>query len=74
MNSTKRSLMRVFEDLGLEVVNTEMTGSNHYKFTTINSNGETRFFIAPNTPSDHRSMLNFRAEVKRWKRREETLP
>ena len=67
--NTKRmkEFHRIFDDLGLPVLGTEMTRSGHYKITT-ECEGDRRFFVAPYSPSDHRAVKNFDAEVKRWKR------
>lgn len=62
-----RKYMQVFDDLGVEVVDTCMTGSCHYKFN-VTCCGKCKFFIAPFSPSDHRGIMNFRAMVKRWQR------
>lgn len=62
-----RPYLKVFDDLGLEVVDTEVTGSNHYKIT-VTSGDKRCFFIAPRSASDVRSLQNFKSLVKRWKR------
>lgn len=62
-----RPYLKVFDDLGLQVVDAEVTGSNHYKIT-VTYHGKHRFFIASRSESDHRSLHNFRALVKRWQR------
>ena len=62
-----RNYLKIFDDLGIKVVGTEVTGSCHYKIT-VTSNGNRRFFIASRSPSDPRTLSNFRAMVKRWKR------
>lgn len=63
----KSSHEQVFRDLGIEIVSTEKTRRNHYKIVA-DINGERKIFVASSTPSDHRSILNFTADVKRWKR------
>lgn len=59
--------LMALEDLGLQVVNAEPTGKSHYKIS-VTSRGKRRFFIAPRSASDARSLKNFRALAKRWKR------
>ena len=60
----------VFEEVGLPILGTQMTGSGHFKFET-ECNGQHHSFVAPYSASDHRSMMNFRAQLKRWKRNTE---
>lgn len=62
-----RPYLKVFDDLGLQVVDAEVTGSNHYKIT-VTAHGKRRFFIVSRSESDYRSLSNFRAMVRRWKR------
>jgi hypothetical protein len=62
-----RDYIKVFDRLGVNVVNTTMTGSSHYKITA-ECNGQTRFFIASNSGSDHRAVQNFESEIKKWQR------
>jgi hypothetical protein len=67
--------LKVFNDLGIEIVSTARTGSCHYKITATYKDHR-KFFIAASSVSDHRAIQNFRSEVKRWKRsteQEETL-
>ena len=70
MNSRVKPFLKVFDDLGIEIVDTQVTGSNHYK-VTVTACGNRKFFIAPNSPSDRKSYLNFRAMVKRWQKQAE---
>jgi hypothetical protein len=58
--------LKVFDELGIEIVDTEMTGSCHYKFK-VTACGNCKFFIASYSSSDHRALMNFRSDVKRWK-------
>ena len=60
-----RPLIKVFDDLGIEIVSIEATGSSHYKMT-VEAKGTRRFFIASFSSSDRRSLLNFRGDVRRW--------
>lgn len=62
-----KPFLKVFDDLGIEVVDTTITGSNHYKIT-VTASGNRKFFIASNSPSDSKSFRNFRAMVRRWYR------
>lgn len=62
-----RNYLKVLDDLGVKVIDTTVTGSSHYKIT-VTSNGNRQFFIASRSPSDHKTIRNFRAMVKRWKR------
>lgn len=61
-----RNYLKVLDDLDVRIIDTEVTGSNHYKIT-VTSSGKQRFFIASQSGSDHRALRNFRAMVKRWK-------
>ena len=65
--SHAKPFLKVFDDLGIQVVDTTVTGSNHYK-VTVTASGNRKFFIVPKSPSDRRGVLNFRAMVKRWHR------
>ena len=69
MNIVKRlrPYLDVFEELGAKVDRLERTGSTHYKII-VTSHGKTRFFVAPFSSSDNRSIKNFRADVRRWVR------
>lgn len=62
-----RPFLKVFDDLALEVVDTEMTGSGHYRIT-VTCGGKNHFFIAPFSPSDRRAYLNFKSDVRRWQK------
>lgn len=62
-----RPYFKVFDDLQVEVVDTSVTGSSHYRFL-VTSNGNRGTFIAPRSSSDHRALRNFKSQVKRWKR------
>jgi len=67
MASLKRiqPYLTVFTELGATIDRLERTGSTHYKIIAT-SNGKTRFFVAPFSASDNRALKNFRADVKRW--------
>jgi hypothetical protein len=67
MTSGIREYIKVIDDLGLRVINTSVTGSNHYKIT-VTSRGKRKFFVASRSPSDHKTIRNFREMVKRWQR------
>lgn len=62
-----RPFLKVFDDLKMEVVDAEMTGSGHYRIT-VTCDGKNHFFIAPYSPSDRRAFLNFKSSVKRWQK------
>lgn len=65
--------LKVFEDVGVDVVSVSSTGSCHYKITAT-CNNQQKFFIAGSSKAEYRGLQNFKAEVKRWKRStEETL-
>ena len=69
------SYLRVFEDIGVDVVSVSRTGSCHYKITA-SCNDQQKFFIAGSSKAEYRALENFKSEVKRWKRsteKEETL-
>lgn len=59
--------LEALRELGLEVVSTEPTGKSHYKII-VTSKGKRRFFVASRSESDSRSLKNFRALARRWKR------
>jgi len=61
-----RPYIDVLEDLGVRVIDTRVTGSNHYRIDVM-ANGTRKFFIASRSSSDHRALQNFRTMVKRWK-------
>ena len=67
MRGYLKTYLRALDDLGVEIVGTEVTGSNHYKIT-VTADGNQQFFIAGFSSSDHRALMNFRAMVKRWRR------
>lgn len=61
-----KSYVRLFDDLGCEILEISITGSVHLKLT-VTYRGNRRFFIAPVSPSDsQRGFKNFRADVKKW--------
>jgi len=62
-----REYLRVLDDLGVRVVSTDVTGSNHYRIS-VTYRGNAHFFIASRSPSDLRTLDNFRAMVRRWQR------
>jgi hypothetical protein len=66
-----RPYLKVFDDLGIDIVDTRVNGRSHYEIT-VTSQGTTCFFVAPRSASDHRALQNFRSQVKRWKRSLET--
>lgn len=57
-------------DLPVEVTACKVTRSNHVK-VYVRHQGETRFFVAASSPSDTRSMMNFRGEISNWIRQKE---
>jgi hypothetical protein len=67
MTRAVREYLRVLDDLGVRVVGTTVTGSNHYRIT-VTYGGNAHFFIASRSPSDLRTLDNFRAMVRRWQR------
>lgn len=58
---------QIIGQLGAEVVSVEMTQKMHLKIT-VTYMGNTQFFIGASTPSDHRTGLNFKGNVRRWMR------
>lgn len=52
-------------DLPVEVVACKHTKSNHTK-VYLSHEGETRFFVTAGSPSDIRSLHNFRGQVSSW--------
>lgn len=65
----KRHLVRQYERtaerFGCSVVDVSVTGGKHVKMT-LRHGDRTRFFILPSSPSDHRFLLNYRRDVRRW--------
>lgn len=57
----------VIEKLGCQLVETHYTGKSHYKLV-VASGPHRHFFVASNSPSDRRSVLNFASDVRRWLR------
>lgn len=53
------------EKMGVEVNGTGVTGNTHIKLE-VTRRGNHRFFILPNTASDHRSFLNWKCDVRKW--------
>ena len=53
---------------GLTVAKTEPTCSGHIRIEARNNLGQEAFFICPSTPSDHRGLMNKRAEFRRFAR------
>lgn len=66
MNKFERNVHKIFENLGVEVENIEMT-IRHFKIHA--KKGENKhMFVKACSPSDHRADLNFKTDVKRWLR------
>lgn len=67
--------LKVFDDLGIEIISTARTGSCHHKIVASYKDHQ-KFFIAGSSRAEYRALENFKSEVKRWKRsteQEETL-
>lgn len=62
-----RPYLKVFDDLGIDIIDAEVTGHSHYKIT-VTSQGRRKFFIAPRSASDYRAIKNFKSQVRRWQR------
>lgn len=62
-----KAYLKVFDDLGIEVVDTKVNGRSHYKIV-VTSEGNQRFFVAPRSSSDYRALANFKSQVRRWQR------
>lgn len=62
-----RGHIKVLNDLGLEVASYCTTGSSHYRID-VTFKGKKRFFIVAYSPSDRRSAMNWKSDVKRWMR------
>lgn len=61
----RRDITAVIEGEGAEVVDVKQTSGDHLKFICKFKN-KRRFFITSQTPSDRRTMLNLRSDVRRW--------
>lgn len=70
MRKRLNGFLAVIEDLPVEVTGCEYTSSNHHKIH-ITYNGQRRFFICAGSPSDRRSVKNFRSDVSTWIRQQE---
>jgi hypothetical protein len=55
----------IVEDLGAKILKITITGSTHYK-VEIEARGRRRVFVASSSPSDHRAILNWKCDVRRW--------
>lgn len=66
MNKRVREIQSTFKDLGVEIENLEKS-VKHYKIY-VKKGCEKKMFVAAGTPSDKRSILNFRSDIKRWLR------
>jgi hypothetical protein len=64
MTKKVKEIKDIFECLGVEIEEVERT-IRHYKFH-VRKGTHKRFFTSAATPSDHRAMMNFRGDVKRW--------
>lgn len=62
-----RPYIEALRNLGFQIVSAEPTGKSHYKIT-VTSEGKSRFFVASRSASDVRSLKNFKALAKRWKK------
>lgn len=62
-----RDLIEMVEAEGLKVCASSVKGT-HIRLRCARPNGEQADFITATTPSDHRSMLNFRATIRRFAR------
>lgn len=51
----------------VEAIYVSKTRSNHYKMV-VTSRGKRGVFIVASSTSDHRSFLNWKADVKKWMR------
>ena len=59
-----KEAVSIFEKLGVQIDAIE-TGGKHIKFWV--SRGESKkLFTRSNTDSDHRAVLNFKGDVRRW--------
>lgn len=64
----QKELTRMIEREGFSIVIMK-NGGKHLKVEVRNNdNGETNILVASATPSDHRSMLNLRATLRRMKK------
>lgn len=65
MKSTKRQLIQEAIKCGLEVLNVELSGGDHYRLRLKNAHGVEANFIAPNSCSDNRRATLNRESVYR---------
>lgn len=68
IRSDVRHAIRAMEAKGATIVIGRKTGSGHLRLIVSLPNGEQRPLICPSTPSDHRSLKNTTARVRRWMR------
>lgn len=61
----QRDIAALIKGEGVEVVDVKITSGDHYKFICRFKN-DRRFFITSQTPSDRRTLLNLRSDVRRW--------
>jgi hypothetical protein len=60
-----RQYLTYLEKMSVEVESVGVTGSTHIKIG-VTSKGNHRNFTLPSTPSDHRSFLNWKCDVRKW--------
>jgi hypothetical protein len=53
--------------LGADVKSVDPTGSTHFRIR-LTYRGNERVFICGSSPSDRRSLVQWRADIKRWMR------
>lgn len=63
----RREIATLIEGEGAEVMDVEVTSGDHLKFI-CKFKDKRRFFITSQSPSDRRTMLNLRSDVRRWVR------
>lgn len=65
--SVIKPYIQAIEELGAEVVSTEATRGQHFKYT-ISKGGKRRFFIGAATTKSFHAVDNFKSHVRKWLR------
>jgi len=69
MRKRQQAFLGMLEDLPVQVISTEFTGSGHLKVTLQHATRR-KFFVFSGSSSDVRATKNFRSEVLKWVKQE----
>ena len=68
MSKRKREIVSLVEAEGLQVVSIGLNGRTHYELAVRAADGRERKFTTSLTPSDRKSNLAFRTDVRKFVR------